>query len=541
MVPRQKLYQVVFILFTFLFFILFTNSKLQAQTKSGDTPPTTPAATPTLQFKAPDPITPAIGSSAEQEERIPNGNRIRRQLNLIVGIEHDEELLIPDKAITVGGRSEFLDISRIAGTDYFRITPKKSGNGITTLKDAKTGQILVELRFDIRDDTIEKTMREVQTMLADIEGIEYKIVNGLIYIDGYVLLPRDLVRIAQVITMWPGTVKSLATLSPIARKKIADFISNDINNPEVKITAVGDYLKLEGQVNSQAEKDRIKEIVKLYVPDIVTELAPNQEHIKISGRKNNTLESMIIDLITVIKDEERTEPPPKMIQIVAHFVKFGDTYGKSFNFRFSPALSAQTSTQAPSNSTIDSTVNILNNLLPKLNWAKVHGYAKILDTASILIQDKVSGSITRNVFSPTSTAPIVVQGQTAFQQPTISAQLSLGVQPTIKSERSGLIELKDLNVTIKSGGGKVESQSETQVKTTISVRDRQSAAFGGVIKKSTETSFGAPASENAIITFNAEKSYNRNDSQFVVFITPIIKSSASAGVEQVKKKFRMRD
>ena len=294
-------------------------------------------------------------------------------------------------------------------------------------------------------------------------------------------------------------------------------------------------------MNSQAEKDRIKEIVKLYVPDIVTELAPNQEHIKISGRKNNTLESMIIDLITVIKDEERTEPPPKMIQIVAHFVKFGDTYGKSFNFRFSPALSAQTSTQAPSNSTIDSTVNILNNLLPKLNWAKVHGYAKILDTASILNQDKVSGSITRNVFSPTSTAPIVVQGQTAFQQPTISAQLSLGVQPTIKSERSGLIELKDLNVTIKSGGGKVESQSETQVKTTISVRDRQSAAFGGVIKKSTETSFGAPASENAIITFNAEKSYNRNDSQFVVFITPIIKSSASAGVEQVKKKFRMRD
>ena len=533
MESRQKYFQVVsiFILIEFLFF----NSNTWAQTKPADTPTTT--ATETTSGNT--------AVATEQEDRIPNGKRIRRQLNLIVGVEHDEELLIPDKPITFGGRSEFFDISRIAGTDYFRINPKKSGNGITTLKDAKTGQILAELRFDIRDDTIEKTMREVQAMLADIEGIEYKIVNGKIYIDGYVLLPRDLVRIAQVITMWPDSVKSLATLSPIARKKIADFISNDINNPEVKITAVGDYLKLEGQVNSQAEKDRIKEIVKLYIPDIVTELAPNQEHIKISGRKSNTLESMIIDLITVIKDEERTEPPPKMIQIVAHFVKFGDTYGKSFSFRFSPALSAQSSTQsglqAPVNSTIDSTVNILSNLLPKLNWAKVHGYAKILDTASILIQDKSSGNVTRNVNAPTSTTPTVIQGQVVFPQQNIAARLALSVQPTIKSERSGLIELKDLKVSIISNGGKVESQSETVVQTTISVRDRQSAAFGGVIKKSTETSFGSPADSNAIITFNAEKSYNRNDSQFVVFVTPIIKSSASAGVEQVKKKFRMRD
>lgn len=535
MIRRQKMHSAVLI----LIISLFLNLKLYAQPKATDTPilatPTAPATTGTDAAAT----TPAT----EAEQRVPNGKRIRRQLNLIVGIEHDEELLIPEKAITIGGRTEYLDVSRIGGTDYFRITPKKAGSGITTLKDLKTGQILAEIRFDIRDDKIEKTMREVQAMLGDIEGIEFKIVNDVIYIDGYVLLPRDLIRIAQVITMWPGVVKSLATLSPIARKKIADFISNDINNPEVKITAVGDYLKLEGQVNSKSEKDRIIEIVKLYVPDIVTELAPNQEHIKISGRKSNTLESMIIDLITIVQDENRVEPPPKMIQIVAHFVKFGDNYGKSFNFRFSPAFSAQSSTQAAPNSTIDSTVNILNNLLPKLNWAKFHGFAKVLDTASILIQDKVKGSITRDVFSPVQMAPVLVQGQAVNPPQPISAKLSLSVTPTIKSERSGLIELKDLNVVINSGGGKVESQSQTTVQTTISVRDRQSAAFGGVIKKSSETSFGAPASENpnAIITFNAEKNYTRNDSQFVVFVTPIIKSSASAGVEQVKKKFRMQN
>lgn len=514
--------------------ILFISQQVLAQATAPTPAPSTAVDSPATVSSSP--------SASEQNTQQPNGKRIRRQLNLIVGVDHDEEFLIPDKEITIRGRTEFFDINRIQGTDFFRITPKKVGNGITTLNDKKTGQILVEIRFDIRDDSIEKTLREVQAMLGDIEGIEYKIINNTIYIDGYVLVPRDLIRIAQVIKTWPpDRVQSLATLSPLARKKIAEFISNDINNPEVKITAIGDYLKLEGQVNSQAEKDRIKQIVTLYIPDIVTEVAPEQSHIRIFGRKNASVDSLIIDLITVRKDDEKVEPPPKMIQIVAHFVKFGDNYGKSFSFRFSPAVSAQTSSQTQSNSTIDSTINLLNNLLPKLNWAKMHGYAKILDTASILVQDKITGNISRTIITPGPPTTQTTNGVVTTTPTSINATVSLSVVPTIKSERSGLIELKNLNVNISTGGGKVEQQTVTSVNTTISVRDRQSAAFGGVIKKASETSFGAPVREDAIITLNAEKNYNRNNSQFVVFVTPIIKSSASSGVEQVKKKFRLRD
>lgn len=475
----------------------------------------------------------------------PSGKRIRRQLNLIVGVEHDEEFLIPDIELTIGGRTEYFDINRIKGTDYFRILPKKTGSGITTLKDKKTGQIIVEIRFDIRGDEIEKTLREVQAMLADIEGIEFKIYGGMVYIDGYVLIPHDLIRIAQVIEPLKDRVKSLATLSPIARKKIADFITNDINNPEVKITAVGDFLKLEGQVNSQAEKDRIKQIVSLYIPDIVTEVAPSQDHIKIFGRKTGSIDSLIIDLITIKKDEEKVDPPPKMIQIVAHFVKFGDNYDKSFSFKFNPAVSSTSANGTPANSTIDSTIALLNNLLPKLNWAKTHGYAKILDTASVLVQDKISGSINRTI--TTAGTPLPPAGPGLLPTPRdVNATVSLKVTPIIKSERSGLIELKNLEVRVSTSGSKVEASANTEVVTTISVRDRQSAAFGGVIKKSTESNFGTPATSSTdprepIINLTAEKDFKRINSQFVVFVTPIIKSSASSGVEQVKKKFRLRD
>lgn len=489
------------------------------------------------------PATTSSTGNAPTGTEVPNAKRIRRHISLIIGVEHDEEFLIPDKEIAIGGRTDFFDIKRIKDTDFFRIFPRKAGSGITTLKDRATGQILVEIRFTIRDDANERILREVQALLGDVEGIEFKIINDVIYIDGYVLIPKDLVRIGQITGIYEGRVRSLATLSPLSWKKIADFITTEVNNPEVRISAVGGFLKLEGQVNSDSEKKRIFEIVKLYIPDLVVEKTPSDFSIvTINGRKNPTVESFIIDLITVRKDDEKVEPPPKMIQIVAHFVKFGDNYSKGFRFTFSPAFSALSSSGQPANSTIDSTINLLNNLLPKLNWSKKHGYAKVLDTASILIQDKIQGSITRNVITAGPTLPPTVAGGLPTAT-TINATVSLRVTPTIKSERSGLVELKGLSVSVSNAGGEVEKQTTTTVDTTISVRDRQSAAFGGVIKKGTETSFGSPVTPNNqfIITLDASKSFNRDNSQFVVFVTPIIKSSASSGVEQVKKKFRLRD
>ena len=97
----------------------------------------------------------------------------------------------------------------------------------------------------------------------------------------------------------------------------------------------------------------------------------------------------------------------------------------------------------------------------------------------------------------------------------------------------------NLNVSNTPGGGTISS--DTKITTTITVRDRQSAAFGGLISKATNNDYGVPANKESIISLGAGKSYNKNGSNFVVFVTPLIKTSASAGVEQVKKKFRLKE
>lgn len=522
-----------FLKFSILVFSLHTFAQTPAPPPAA-VAPTPPTSTPTST---------AVSSPGEAGIEKPNGRRIRRQLNMIYGVEHDEEFLIPMREIAIrgAGATESFDIRRIKGTDTFRFLPKKPGSGIATINDLKTGQILVEIRYDIRDVTLEKQLRELQAMLGDIEGVEFKIVNGKILLDGYVFLSRDLIRISNVIRQFDG-VKSIVTLSPIARKKIAEYIARDVNNPEVSITAVGDYIKLEGVVNNEDEHKRIKTIVGLYMPDLVTDVDTTSDAIKIVGRKaGNNIENYIIDLIVTKKDEEKTEPPPKMIQVVVHFVQFIEKYEKKFLFVFAPSFDAGTTSAG----SVNDTYNLISRLAPKLQWAKSHGYARVLDTASILTQDKRRGEY-RNTISIASTVPTAQPAAGAGAAPAaqqaqnLSAVVSINVTPTIKSERSGLIEMNPLNVNVDdTDSKKVTSNS---VNTTISVRDRQSAAFAGIIKKKAVNDFGGdPGVAGAIVSFQSKKAYEKASSNFVVFVTPIIKSSASAGVDQVKKKFRLRE
>ena len=521
-----------------LFIISFSISVFaqQAPLSPAIPAPTTSAASTATEKTA--------AAKTDDESEKPNGRRIRRFLNLVYGVDHDEEILIPDIELVYKGRVDAFDMKRIKKTDFFRISPKKVGSGIVTIHNKKTGQILVEIRYDIRNDDIEKTMREVQSLLGDIEGIEFKIVGGLILLDGYALIPKDLIRISQVvktINTGPGgeKVKSLVSLSPLARKKIAEYIARDVNNPEVSITAVGDFIKLEGTVNSEAERKRITDLVGLYMPDLVIDIAPDTDNIKIVGRKTGgSVKDLIIDLMVVKKDEDKVEPPPKMIQIVAHFVEYNERYLKNYSFNFSPTIAAvDGQIRQPSGGSVTNDIaSLVDRLIPKLNWAKQHGYVRVLDTASILVQDKQNADLTRNI----SVVKGLIQGPNGAQSQDIqNARVSINVTPIIKSERSGLIELNRLKVNLEDPNQ--SGVAKTDIITTISVRDRHSAAFAGTIKKKKDATFGGPSGAGAVFTFNQGKGYSKNTSNFVVFVTPIIKASASSGVDQVKKKFRLKE
>ncbi|WP_409478779.1 hypothetical protein [Pseudobdellovibrio sp. HCB154] len=524
-----------------LFILCFAFQFVNAQSSA----PSTPEEKPVYEE-----VEEGGGTNVKLLKGEPNKRRIRRQLNLIAGMKHDEEISIPEIPLTYkGGGVELIDMQRIKGTDTFRVLPTKVGNGIVTIHNKKTGQILVELRVDIRDQSIEKSLREIQALLNDIEGIEYKIVNGKIILDGFVLLPKDLKRVGQVVTQFMPNAVSLVGLSPLAKKKIVEYIARDINNPEITVTSIGDFIKLEGYVNSIEEKNRINDVVLLYLPDIVQDTGFEgalATSVKLIDRKPQTdIGAYVINLIQVRRAEEKTEPPPKMIQVVMHVVEYAERYMKSFNFTFSPSLrglgEAQTQGQANAPGSISELAAVVDNLLPKLNWARTHGYIRLLDTASLLTQDKTEESGLARTFNVNNGTTSTTNPQSANAQ-TFTLKLSVK-KPQIKSERSELVQMGLEVNTIAAPGGQqgLMFSADTKVATMVSVRSRQSAAIAGIISKKSENQFGGPTGAGAIVTLNHGKGFTKNSSNYVLFITPIIKSSASAGVEQVKKKFRFKD
>jgi pilus assembly protein CpaC len=331
------------------------------------------------------------------------------------------------------------------------------------------------------------------------------------------------------------------TLSPLALKKITEYIVRDINNPEIEIRAINDKIILQGYANSQDEKDRAEIIAKTYMPDVIIDAAEEKGLIK----KRRPANDGVINLIN-IKDQAPA-PPPKMVQLVVHYVELKKDYSKSFAFDWRPGLVDQSQIKFQAgesgNAVVSAIAGTINNFIPKLNWLKMHGHARVLESTSIIVQDSKKGEIKQ-----VSKHPYAIAGQMGTQS-TAWAEVGLvtAITPTILNDKSGSVQLDmgfSISTMVGQGPGGAPITSENQVNSLITVRDKQSAAVGGLIRNTSATSYNRPTqggAANPIITLYASKDFARDQTQFVVFVTPVIKTSASQGAEQLKKKFRLRE
>lgn len=468
--------------------------------------------------------------------------RARTFVNLTLGIEQDEKLPpLPENIEFKGDFRRIVTASHSKELNVLRFTPKREGFATMTIHDKATGKVVAEYRIDVKKSKLDKVVKEIRALLGDIEGITIKVVNNKVVVDGQILLPRDLSRIFNVVQQFGDQASSLVTLSPLAQKKIAEFISRDINNPEIEVRAVNDKFILQGLANSEEERQRAEIIAKTYVPDIVVEAAEEKGLIKRRKPANDG----VINLITV--KEQAPAPPSKMIQLVVHYVELNKDYSKAFKFQFTPQLDdgSQLQFQSSSNSpggVVSSITGIVSNLLPRLNWAKEHGHARILESTSLIVQDGKKGEIKQLTNMPYSVIGKDGQPGTAFAEVGIKSS----VTPVILGEKSGSIHMDmefALSNLLGSGQNGAPITSSNTILSTIVVRDRQSAAVGGLIRNASSTGYNRMPSDvkNPLISLYASKQFQRNQSQFVVFVTPVVKTSASAGAEQIKKKFRLRD
>lgn len=483
---------------------------------------------------------PATDSSEQTPEESDSMNyRSKKYLNLTAGFEEVFKLpALPKEVVFKGTYRNVVSIDFDKKLNLLRINPKSEGYATLSIHDKKNGKVIAEYRIDVKKSKLDKVVREIRALLSDVEGITIKVVNNKVIVDGQVLLPRDYSRILNVIGQFGDQAASLVTISPLAQKKIAEFIAKDINNPEITVRAVNDKVILEGYASSEDERAKAEIIAKMYLPPVVIDPAASTGAIKVQKPANDG----VINLIAV--KEAPPAPPEKMVQLVVHYVELKKDYSKSFRFDFSPTLDDKSNLTVTTGNNgggvVSQLTGVVSRLLPKLNWAKTHGHARILESTSLIVQDGKKGELAQETDQPYTA--IGKDGTPGVA--TTKTGITTVITPVILGEKSGSVRL-DMQFKIAAlTGVSQEGQpivTSNNINSVITVRDRQSAAVGGLIKNSTNTGYNRNPASGAIISLYASKDFQRDQSQFVVFVTPIIKTSASSGSEQVKKKFRLKE
>jgi pilus assembly protein CpaC len=462
-----------------------------------------------------------------------------KYLILYIGIEHEETLsALPPGAEFRGDHKTITKVALAREYQKLRFTPVKPGIATMTIND-KTGAKIFEYRIEVRDSKLTRVVREMRALLSDIEGITIKIVNDKVVVDGKIIHPEDMNRIVGVLKQYAAdSVASLVEVSPFAQQKIAEIIEREINNPDVQVKARNGKYILSGEVNSQFELGQADLIARTYVPPPMFGAAESDDVIK------KKKEDPVVNLLVIRQQPEA--PPKKLIQIVIHYVELSKDYSKSSRFQWTPGITDSTAVSFTRDSRQPSGVaatitGTINNLLPHLNWAKAHGFARILQTTDVITEQGVMGMV-----SQSTQIPFVKQttlGASTVDQAKV--EITSRVTPDIQNPRSDLIHLV-MEFTIGSliaisSSGPITSHNTTS--TTVNVRSGESAAVAGLIRNAQTMDYNKVPDtvQNPLFSFYNSKAFQKNQSQFVVFITPVIKSSASSGTEKIKEKFRLSE
>jgi pilus assembly protein CpaC len=235
-----------------------------------------------------------------------------------------------------------------------------------------------------------------------------------------------------------------------------------------------------------------------------------------------------------------------------NYVELNNEYEKTFNFEWRP-LAQDSSTIKYDSALGELSANLIatvSSLLPKLVTARSHGHARILKQETLIVKDRaeqpgaIESSIdfyARNVNEKgeASLQPISIQNVTKVKAARIpgSDSIELGIQ----------ISLNSLLGT--NQGAPIIAKNSLQ--TQVTIKNGESAALGGYAvdqalagynREPTRSVQGiGQTSGGTTPLFNLQRSkkFQRDKQQYVIFVTPEILRTASAGTEDITRKFRL--
>jgi pilus assembly protein CpaC len=504
---------------------------------------------------------------ADDEEDKEEGEKVKvikgreRSLTLALGLSRTLEFPFEIGPIDITD-PELLKYTRITENGQTRkllLVPKNSGTTDMTIKDS-TGAPKISYTIRVTREDVGQVMSQLDELLGDIEGLKIKTVGGTIILDGDIILPKDFLRINRVLDAIKERdpkkkeipIRNLATISKVTMNIIAERIEREIGSPEIQARVINNNLFLEGTAEGEFEADRALELAKTYLPEVVVqktkgdgiEVKPKQ-----SGGEGGGMPT-IIDLMRV--RPRQAAPPAQDIKITVNYVELNNEYEKSFNFEWKP-LATDNSTVKFDSSLGELSANFIatiSSLLPKLVNDKSHQHARVLKQQTLIVKDRADapGSVDNSIDIYTRMVdekgnpdlkPITVQNSLKVKAATIpgSDSIDLGIQLSYSS------------LLGTTGGNPIIARNAIQ--TQVNVKNGESAALGGNAvdnaiagynREPTRRVDGAGNSAGGstpLFNLTRSKGFRHDKQQYVIFVTPEVIRTASAGTEAITRQFRL--
>lgn len=479
-----------------------------------------------------------------------------KDLEVAMGIDAIEKISFNfSPKITIGNDS-LLRIIAIPSKKELVFKGLKPGRTSVTVRDT-VGDIRINYTVVITATGKSNTVSELRELIGDVEGLEIGIKGGKVFVGGEIVVPDDIGRVSQVLASYPD-VLTLIELSPQTQRVIARKMSDELarnNLKDVTVRVVNKVYWLEGVVSNTSKKGLAVTIARSYLPPKIRNLSTNDNRVQTPVTED------IIDFIAV-NEKKEPQPAPKMVKIQAQFVELTKSYNKVFAFKWAP-LMGEDQSQIQFGQTADGNLSstssagtlsaTISNLFPKLNAAKSAGYARTIQSGMVIVRDgfEQGGKINK-----TTTIPFAL-GTGDFTKATqAEVGFDLEVKPKVlEQEKIEMGVVLTVSVNTASGGA-TPVTTKNSINTNLVLKSKESAAIGGIVQNTSSTDYdntgndpaplqpttnGGGGGGSPLFRLYRSKSYTTNKSQYVIFVTPEIIESASAGSEEIRKKFRRRE
>jgi pilus assembly protein CpaC len=481
-----------------------------------------------------------------------------RTLTLPLGLSRTLEFTFEIGSIyqTDASLFDYIRVKDGGKENKLRIIPKNPGVTDFTIHDTN-GVPRIKYLVRVTREDLGQVESELEQLLGDIEGLRIRSVGGTIILDGEILLPKDTVRIIRVLDALKDRdpkkkevpIRNLTTISKITMNILAERIEREIGSPEITARVVNNTLFLEGTAENEFEADRAVEIARTYLPEAVVEkLKGEGEEVRPKtqgGAVGGT--PFVMDLLRV--RPRQASPPSQDIKITMNYVELDNDYETSFSFNWKP-LVGDNATVKYDTTVGELTANLVatvSSLIPKLASLKDHGHARILKQEQVIVKNRSDSPAVIESSTKLFSRVVNDRGEASLQEIPIQNVTKVKAAILDGSDSIDLGVQITLNALASQNSGQPQI-STNSLQTQVTVKNGDSAALGGYAidqavasynRNSPPAAGGGAAQTSPLFNLTREKSFNHAKQQYVIFITPEVLRTASAGTEDITRKFRL--